>query len=252
MTESDGSLDPRLKLTIIAGVFVVVWEVIAYAEIVSPLLFASLVDILLDLVENWSDYSDALQVTLYSITISIVLAWGLGISLGVLVGYSTYLNDVFRRFFTNIFAIPYIVFYPVFVGWFGFGPRSNIVFAASYAFFPIVLNTMVGVSSVERRFFLVGRSIGASRLQLIFRILLPMAIPSILSGLRIGTALAVIGVIVTEMIASESGLGTMIRNNQAVFNIEGVYASILLALVVVALVNVLITRMENSLLAWKE
>ena len=114
---------------------------------------------------------------------------------------------IFSPLMMGFFAIPLITFYPLFIVWFGIGPASKIAFAVMTGSVPIALNTMDGVRMIDQGFVQLTRSIGASTAQSYLRIYLPLALPAILSGLRIGTSLVVIGVIVCEMLASVDGIG---------------------------------------------
>jgi NitT/TauT family transport system permease protein len=118
-------------------------------------------------------------------------------------------------------------------------------------FFPIALNTIDGVRAIERRYLVFARSIGATTLQTYARIIFPLALPSIVSGLRVGTGLVVIGVIVTEMLASLGGVGFLISYHRTLFNTGHVYFGIALALTMAVAVNVGLTWLDRRVGLWR-
>jgi NitT/TauT family transport system permease protein/taurine transport system permease protein len=231
--------------------FIFVWYVVTTLELITPLILPSPVAVIEVAITDTGTFLSALQVTLFEVAIGIGIAWMVGIALGIGLGSTQFSRDVFRPVFASLFAVPFILLYPIFLAWFGIGSSSKILFGAAYGMYPIILNTMAGMGSVDEKFRMAGRSMGASRIQILSRIMLPLAVPSIISGLRIGTALVVIGVVVTEMLASTKGLGFLIRSNQTVFNTAHVYLAIFLSLVIVLLVNRLLTELENRTEKWR-
>jgi NitT/TauT family transport system permease protein len=135
--------------------------------------------------------------------------------------------------------------------WLGIGPLSKIVFGALSGFFPIALNTIDGVRAIDRRYLAFARSIGATRLQTYARIVLPLALPAVVSGLRVGTGLVVIGVVVTEMLASLGGVGFWISYHRTLFNTGHVYFGMVLALLMAVAVNIALTRLDRRIGLWR-
>jgi len=145
-----------------------------------------------------------------------------------------------------------IIIYPLLMAWLGIGALSKIVFGVLSGFFPIALNTIDGVRAVEQRYIVFARSVGATPLQTHARIVFPLALPAIVSGLRVGTGLVVIGVVVTEMLASLGGIGFLISYHRTLFDTGHVYFGMLLALLVAVGVNVALTRLDRRVGSWRE
>jgi len=206
------------------------WEAVRRFDLVRPLLLASPTEIASALVKSWLDYVIALRLTAIEIAIALACAWTLGIAAGTIAGLRPFLSATAGPLLSSLFAIPLISWYPLFMVWFGIGITSKIAYAVVSGFLPIAINTMNGIRTVDDQYLLLGKAIGCSRRQIIFRILLPMAMPSIVSGLRIGTALVVIGVIVAEMLSSLGGIGYLISYYRSIYATEHVYLGILLAL----------------------
>ncbi len=236
----------------IAAVILVVWEAICRAKLVSPIILASPSDIVSALLASGGEFFVAFQITAASILIAAVLAWILGVGFGLLVGLSPLGYGVFSPLLTGFFAIPLITFYPLFIVWFGIGPASKVAFAVMTGAVPIALNTMDGVKMIDQGFVRLARSLGASAMQAYFRMYLPLALPSVLSGLRIGTSLVVIGVIVCEMLASVDGIGFWISYNRTLFKTGNVYLGIALAMTCVAAVNFCLGWIERRFSAMAE
>jgi NitT/TauT family transport system permease protein len=234
-----------IVLTVLAA-----WELVVRLGLVSPIILAAPSDIVLAAAKDGTVFGRALAITLVEIAAAILIAWTLGIGLGLLVGSSHVLAAGTAPVLSSIFAIPLIILYPLLMAWLGIGALSKIVFGALSGFFPIALNTIDGVRAVERRYLLFARSVGATALQTHARIVFPLALPSIVSGLRVGTGLVVIGVVVTEMLASLGGLGFLISYHRTLFDTGHVYFGMLLALLVAVAVNVALTRLDRRIGVW--
>ena len=193
----------------------------------------------------------AFAITVIEIVAAILIAWTSGIIVGVVAGSSNTLAAATAPVLSSIFAIPLIIVYPLLMAWLGIGPVSKIVFGVLSGFFPIALNTIDGVRAIERRYLAFARSIGATTWQTYTRIIFPLALPSIVSGLRVGTGLVVIGVIVTEMLASLGGVGFLISYHRTLFNTGHVYFGIALALTMAVAVNVGLTWLDRRVGLWR-
>jgi NitT/TauT family transport system permease protein len=228
------------------------WEAICRLNLVAPLLLASPSEIVGALNQSWPEYLVALRFTVAEIVVALAVAWVLGIGMGVAAGMIPFLGATAAPLLSSLFAVPLITWYPLFMVWFGIGMSSKIVYAVVSGFFPIAINTMNGVRGLDRRYLLFGQAIGCSRRQAVFRILLPMAMPSIVSGLRIGTALIVIGVIVAEMLASLGGIGYVISYYRSIYATAHVYLGILCALACALIANWGLSILERRFTHWRE
>jgi NitT/TauT family transport system permease protein len=228
------------------------WEAVRRFNLVGPLVLASPTEIAAAFVKSWFDYVIALRLTAIEIAIALTFAWGLGIAAGTIAGLRPFLSATTGPLLSSLFAVPLISWYPLFMVWFGLGISSKIAYAIVSGFFPIAINTMNGIGAVEPRYYQLGKAIGCSRRQIIFGIVLPMAMPSIVSGLRIGTALVVIGVIVAEMLGSLGGLGYQIAYYRSIYATAHVYLGILFALGLALVVNWGLSLVERRFTHWRE
>jgi len=240
-----------IRLGVVAAVLVL-WEAVRRFNLVGPLLLASPSDIVAALLQSGPQFFRAFELTAIEILTALALALVVGVGVGVAAGMSRFLGTVSGPILSSLFAVPLITWYPLFMVWFGIGSPSKIAYAVVSGVFPIALNTMNGIRHLDRRYLVYGRSIGCSRLQLVFRILFPMALPSIIAGMRIGLALIIIGVVVAEMLASVGGIGFLITSYRNIFEIGHVYLGILLSLLFALLANLALSAIERRFTLWRD
>ncbi len=160
-----------------------------------------------------------------------LIACGGGILVGALVGGLTLLRNLLLPVFSSLYAVPIVILYPVFTAWFGVGSESKIAFAGIYAFFPVMLSTAAGIRTIDPQFILAARSMGATLPQQITRVIIPASVPTVFTGLRLGGALTIIGVVVSEMLTSAAGIGYLVTLNRTILDSPRVFAAILMILV---------------------
>ena len=148
------------------------------------------------------DFWPDLKITLSELVVAFSISCTSGITLGYLISRSPYLIKVFEPLLAGIYSVPIILFLPLYVLFFGLGPASKIALGTTISFFPIVLNTIAGFGYVDRIFITAARSMGASDFQMFRYVLLPAALPVILTGLRIGFTVALLSILGSETIAS--------------------------------------------------
>jgi ABC-type nitrate/sulfonate/bicarbonate transport system permease component len=191
--------------------------------------------------EFWPD----LKVTLSELAVAFALSCTTGVTLGYLVSRSSYLIRVFEPLIGGIYSIPIILFLPLYVLFFGLGPWSKIALGATISFFPIVLNTIAGFGYVDRIFVTAARSMGASDWQMFRYVLLPAALPVILTGLRIGFTIALLAILGSETIASLAGLGHKIVHLAEAMETARMFAYIVFVVLIAAALNTATSTLER-------
>ena len=166
------------------------------------------------------------------------------------IAYSRWISQFVYPFLIVAQVLPKIAFAPLFLIWFGFGLAPKLVIAALIAFFPIVVNTARGLESVEPELIQYMRSLGASWKDIFFKISLPWAMPYILSSFKISITLAVVGVVVGEFVASDTGLGYLIEYANIELNTPLMFAGIIVLSVLGVLYFLLIVLLESLLMSW--
>jgi NitT/TauT family transport system permease protein len=193
-----------------------------------------------------------LLVTFWESFAGFIIAMVLGIALGSLIAQFRLFERSIYPYLIALQTTPKIAIAPLFVMWFGFGLSSKITVAAMVAFFPILVNVIVGLRTVEEEKISLMRSLGASRWQILRFILFPNALPFIFAGLNIAMIFSITGAIVGEFVGSRAGIGNLIM--QMNFNLEtaGVFAALFcLALMGVAL-HAAIQWLQRSIVFWSE
>jgi NitT/TauT family transport system permease protein/taurine transport system permease protein len=206
------------------------------------------------LIAGWTDageYGHALVTTLYEVAIAMLFACGGGILLGAVVGSLPRPRILIMPIVSSLYAVPLVILYPVFTVWFGIGAESKIAFAAIYGFLPTMLATAAGIQTIDAQLLLAARSMGATMSQRLVRVVLPAAIPTVLSGLRIGGALVIVGVVVSEMLISSAGIGYLISRYRTVLDSPHVFAGVLLVLALAIVFNAAIRLIERKAAIWQ-
>ncbi len=198
---------------------------------------------LIDVIRSGEFVRD-LRVTFGELAAAFAIATGLGITIGYFISRSSYLIKVFEPLFAAIYAVPIILFLPLYVMIWGLGPASKIALGATISFFPIVLNTIVGFGTVDRTLAAAARSMGASDLQMFRHVLLPAALPVMLAGLRMGFTVALLSVIGSETIAALAGLGHRIVNLAESMEMARMFAYIVFVVAIVAFLNWTLSMLE--------
>jgi ABC-type nitrate/sulfonate/bicarbonate transport system permease component len=189
--------------------------------------------------EYWPD----LKVTLTELAIAFCISCTSGVTLGYLISRSTYLIRVFEPLLAGIYSVPIILFLPLYVLFFGLGPGSKIALGTTISFFPIMLNTIAGFGYVDKIFIIAARSMGASDVQMFRYVLLPAALPVILTGLRIGFTVALLSILGSETIAALAGLGHKIVNLAEGMETARMFAYIAFVVAIAAILNTITTTL---------
>lgn len=185
------------------------WHIVTTSGGVSPLLLPQPGRVWEELTRilTTGEFVDDLKVTMGEIFTAFFSATIIGITVGFIVSRSKLAVDVIQPVMAGLYSIPIILFIPLFVLIFGIGPASKVAIGMTIGFFPIFFNTVSGFTNVDPVLLRAARSMGATTSQMLFQVLIPASIPSVLNGLRIGFTLALLSVVGSETIASFSGLG---------------------------------------------
>jgi NitT/TauT family transport system permease protein/taurine transport system permease protein len=230
---------------------IVLWELLPRTGLIAELFLPSLSS---TLIAGWTDaaeYGHALAVTLYEIAVSMVFACGGGILAGAIVGSLPRPRILIMPMISSIYAVPLVILYPVFTVWLGIGSESKIAFAALYGFLPTMLSTAAGIQTIDPQLVLAARSMGATLSQRLIRVIIPAAIPTVLSGLRVGGALVIVGVVVSEMLISSAGIGYLISRYRTILDSAHVFAGVLLVLAMAVAFNAAIKWIEGKASIWQ-
>jgi ABC-type nitrate/sulfonate/bicarbonate transport system permease component len=226
--------------------FMALWYLATTRWRVSPLLLPNPLNVLHELwdILRTGEFIPDLRVTLFELGCAFALSLAGGVTLGYFLSRSRYLIRVFEPLFAGIYAVPIILFLPLYILFFGLGPASKIALGATISFFPIVLSTVAGFGYVDRTLIAAARSMGASDRQLFRYVLLPAALPVILTGMRMGFTVALLSIIGSETIASLAGLGHRIVHLAESMEMARMFAYIAFVVVIAANLNSLVSAIE--------
>jgi NitT/TauT family transport system permease protein len=189
--------------------------------------------------------------TVIAILSGFLLATVSGFVIAIGIAYSRWINQITYPFLVAAQVVPKVALAPLFLIWFGFGMLPKVVIAALIAFFPIVINTAKGLTSVEPELVQFMRSLGASWREIFFKISLPWALPYIFAALKISMTLAVVGAVVGEFIASDVGLGYVVNYANITLETKVMFAGLILLGAVGIVLFLLVVLAERYFLSWQ-
>lgn len=190
--------------------------------------------------------------TLMEIVVGFAIGSAAGFGLGLLHTLSPTARAALYPYVVLFQATPRIVFAPIIITWFGFGPESKIVQAALGSVFAVFINTVLGLTLLEEDGLRLMRSLTANRWQVFAKLRLPAALPSVFAGLKIALTFAMIGAIVSEMVAAEYGLGLLLTEYQNRLEIAEMFAVIVTISLIGLALFLLIDRIDRKVVFWHE
>lgn len=231
-----------------------VWEYVARERIIDPLFIGVPSQILHFFWQGLFINHDLIGDLLWTL-MGTLAAFVLGSAGGILMGLVFVMYPVFEKFIdplmTALNALPRIALAPLFLLWFGLGLASKVALGASLTFFIVLSSTVAGARSVDLDLLTLARTLGARPAQVFLKITLPSAVPTIFAGLRLGLIYAMLGVIASEIIAAERGLGQKVAYLSGSFQVDGVYAVLLLLAILGTSITWIMSAIEARLLRWR-
>jgi NitT/TauT family transport system permease protein len=244
------SLARRLLVVVL---LLAAWEAVARSGLVSPLICPSLAAIARELIQFVSQSERLIEAwySLYRALAGFALAVVVGVPLGAVIGRVRWLERIFDPFFSTTYPIPKIAFYPILVLALGIGSLSKVALVFLECLYPIVVNSAAGVRTVDRVLVWSALNMGASRAQVLRKIVLPAAAPAIFAGFRIAMPIALIVVIITEMIGSADGLGYFVMAALADLRTDRMLAGVLAIALIGVVLDALLSRARRRAIFWE-
>lgn len=215
--------------------FFLLWELACWALHVDRFILPRPSEIAVSIIKHYPAILLNSWQTLYTTLVGFALAVGFGLFLGLLIGALPAVYAGLYPILVGLNSIPKVAIVPVLVIWFGIGTIPAIITAFVISFFPIMVNVATGLATIEPELRDVLRSLGAGRLQILWRVGMPSAMPYFFASLKVAVTLAFIGSIVAETIASDRGVGYLMIAASARFDVPLVFAGLL----VIALMGVI-------------
>lgn len=193
----------------------------------------------------------ALGATVAATLAGFILASIVGIIVGAALALLPTVSAVLDPFLDALNAMPRVALAPVFILYFGIGMSAKVALAFSIVVFVLIFSTRAGIRSADPEILRLSTMLDANKFQTFWKVLLPVSVPSIFSGLRLGLVYSLLGVVTSEIIASEEGVGTLIVKSAGAFQMEGVYAYLILLAIAAALLNTAMAMLEKYILRWQ-
>lgn len=259
----------KLKGIWVPAIVLIVWQIVVQMGWVNPQILPSPWAVL----KRWGEYASPLEPfdpatgsyikwlfsgemiadllsSLYRVVMGFLIGAGLALPLGLLMGASNTIYDYTNPLIQVLRPIPPIAYIPLSILWFGLGNPPAIFLIALGAFFPVLMNTIVGVRAVDSIYIRAAKNLGAGPIVMFLKVMLPAAMPYILSGVRIGIGTGFICMIVAEMIAVNSGLGYRILEAREYFWSDKIIAGMFTIGLLGLAIDWGVSHLNNYLLRW--
>jgi NitT/TauT family transport system permease protein len=230
-----------------------IWQLVITAHLVDPIIGKSPRQVLTFLRKSsasgelWSNTADTME----AVFVAFGLASAVGVVIGITLGLLPRAERVLTPFFDAANAMPRIALAPVFIVWLGIGIGAKVALAFSIVVFIVVAAAQAGVRSADPEILRMSAVFGISKPQLFYKVLLPTCVPAVFSGLRLGLVYALLGVVGSEIIASQSGLGQLITLYSNNYRMDGVYGILIVLAIIASILNVIMAAAERWLLRWR-
>lgn len=248
------SLPSGVLSTTLFAMLIAAWEVGVRVGNVSILLVPAPSDIWTALVRGilQNRYLYHAWVTLQEILLGFGIAAVLALALALLVTQSIVVEKAVLPIVVVIQTIPKVALAPLLLTWFGFGIESKVATTALVAFFPILMNAILGLASADKAQINMMRSFGATRGQILRKLQIPNAMPTIFAGLDVAAVLAVIGAVVGEFVGSQAGLGYLIQSSNSNLDVAAIFAALVILSIIGLVLHVLVTAVGRRVTYWSE
>ncbi len=232
----------------------IVWEVAGAMGYLNPVLLPTPSSIWKELVSmtETGELVRHLGISTWRALLGFLIGGGLGLSMGLWVGFSYKTERLLDPSFQMLRTLPHLAIAPLFILWFGFGETSKLLLIAKGSFFPLYVNTFLGIRSVDSKLFDVGKVLQFSKWQMITKLILPASLPNIFLGIRLSVSVAWLGLVVAELMGSSAGLGYLINDARSFSLTTVVFVGIIVFAVVGKLSDSIIKLLEARALRWQD
>ena len=245
---------PRVYRSLISLViFLVGWELLGRYVLTNKLFFVPLSDVVVAFVKLSlsGELETHIAASFKAIGYGMALAIVFGISYGILLGASRVVADYTEVYINALYSTPLVAIAPLLILWLGIGIGSKIAVVFLISVFPIIISTASGVRNVDAHFLDVAKAYGATRWQIVYKVLIPAGLPFVLTGVRLAIGRAIVGVVIGELFGASAGLGYLIYTAGQTFDVPSLFVGVLcLAFAGVSLTWIL-QKLEKRLIRWR-
>ena len=232
--------------------FFVAWELFCVMTGMSDLVLPRPSQVFVTLFQKFPLLWPHILQTLATTMIGFVLGVGLGVVLGAVIGVSKTAYDTAYPLLVGFSSIPKVAVVPIFVLWFGAGTVPAILTAMIMCIFPIVVNVATGLATIEPELEDVLKALGASKLDIMRKVGIPRALPYFFGSLKIAITLAFVGSVISESIASNYGIGNLMLQAQAQFQVPLIFAGLIALAVEGIVMYALMAMLEARMTGWAQ
>jgi NitT/TauT family transport system permease protein len=252
-----GFVAARPQIILIPLVFVVfvgLWEGIVRWLEVPPFIAPAPSAVLASLVGGLRSrlYLEHFLITLYETLLGFLIAAVSGIVIGAIIAQFRLVEQTMYPYLVALQTLPKIAIAPLIIVWFGFGISSKVVIAAMVGFFPVLVNVIVGLKTIDQSKLDLMRSLNATRWQTFRLVKLPNALPFVFAGLDIAIVFSVLGAIVGEFVGAQRGLGNLILQFNFGLDIAGVFAVMILLSIMGVVLHLIMQFIQKRVIFWAE
>ena len=237
---------------IVFAVILVAWETWVRLAEIKRYLLPPPTAIALALAKEPMRYIDAATVSLGSALGGLAIATLGAFALGVVMAHSRVLERALYPPALLLKVMPIVAVYPLFLIWFGFGLWPRVLIAALITFFPVLVNTVVGLRSIDPQAHDFLRALHASRAQIFWRLRLPSSLPYLFAALRVSVPLSLIGAVVAEFLSGASGMGQLILVANGDFDTPALFGAVIVLAALGVSLTVAVSYLERRVLDWHE
>ncbi len=233
------------------------WQLLTTWKVIDPFFYGQPSAIwrrTLDLFEHGTEFGSFwvdIETTLKEAVFGFAIGSAAGVVLGIALGQSRFLAEVFGPYIKVVNAIPRIVLGSIFVVAFGIGVLPKVLLSAVLVFFVVFFNAFQGVREVDRNVLANVRVLGASPLQVVRHVIIPSALTWIIASLHTAFGFAIVGALVGEVLGAQHGVGLVIKTSQNTLDPNGVFAGMLVISVITLVAEWLLTLLERRVLSWR-
>tara|TARA_R110000751_G_scaffold8822_7_gene34111 strand:+ start:34493 stop:35272 length:780 start_codon:yes stop_codon:yes gene_type:complete len=242
--------DKLISVVAVLVVTVLVWEVLCWYFEARDFILPAPSRIIMEWAEAPGYFLKHAGYTLMTTLVGFALAVVLGVAMAVGIVHSVFLDRTLYTLLVALNSVPKVALAPLFVIWMGTGSEPKIAIALMIAIFSIVIDTVLGLRSADSDMINMARAARASKLQILTKIRFPMALASMFAGMKVGISFALIGAIVGEFVAGETGLGHVILLSQGMFDTPRAFVAIVILGIMGTLLFYLVEVAERILLPW--
>ena len=232
-------------------IILIFWQLICIILNLPPFILPTPYLVGLSLIENYYEILNHTKITLLEIILSLIFGILIGTIFAILVSTSNNLKRWLMPILLSSQAIPVFALAPILVLWLGYGISSKIVIGTIIVFFPIASNFSDALNNIPKQYLHAGQTLGFSKVQILYLLKLPIALPGLFSGIRVGACFAPIGAVVGEWIGGSEGLGSYMIYSNARLQIDNMFAALIVLIIITITLYNLIDKFLKKCIWWE-